>query len=215
MENFYLHGINATNNGIYIDTYDTYMILCKILKCRALLSSRLQKSISNEGFNGIDFVSLCDYDKRDLINEKSSDFNAFNTYIRYSLSIMLSKDNIDAIEPIIIDVPSLRTAKDYIHMKKLGLLKGDTRYSDMPDEVQVRDKVSLDNMIGLTYPVHLVRNNGESLYRKIDRILCDLDTMNYALSEYGYNVPIYDVDTLHKLDSESEAIYVLKHEKYF
>ena len=42
--------------------------------------------------------------------------------------------------------------------------------------------------------------------------MCDLDTMNYALSENGYDVPIYDVDTLAKLDSSSEAEYVLRHE---
>ena len=91
-DNIYLHAINATNNGVYIDTYDTYIILCKILKCHALLSSRLQKAMSNEGFNGIDYVSLCDYSKRDIFNGVNDDFNAFCTYIRYSLSIMFPKD---------------------------------------------------------------------------------------------------------------------------
>lgn len=211
-DNIYLHAINATNNGVYIDTYDTYIILCKILKCHALLSSRLQKAMSNEGFNGVDYVSLCDYSKRDIFNGDYGDFNAFCTYIRYSLSIMFPKDKFDAIEPTIIEAPTLRTAKDYAKMKKLGLLKGKQRYSDMPDEVQVRDKVSLEHMIGLTYPIHLVRDNGESFSKKMERIMCDLDTMNYALSENGYNVPIYDVDTLAKLDSSSEAEYVLRHE---
>lgn len=125
---------------------------------------------------------------------------------------MFPKDKFDAIEPTIIEAPTLRTAKDYAKMKKLGLLKGKQRYSDMPDEVQVRDKVSLEHMIGLTYPIHLVRDNGESFSKKIERIMCDLDTMNYALSENGYNVPIYDVDTLAKLDSSSEVEYVLRHE---
>ena len=46
-DNIYLHAINATNNGVYIDTYDTYVLLCKILKCHALLSSRLQKAMPN------------------------------------------------------------------------------------------------------------------------------------------------------------------------
>ena len=84
-DNIYLHAINATNNGVYIDTYDTYVLLCKILKCHALLSSRLQKAMSNEGFNGVDYVSLCDYSKRDIFNGVNDDFNAFCTYIRYSL----------------------------------------------------------------------------------------------------------------------------------
>ena len=212
-DNIYLHAINVTNNGIYIDTYDTYILLYKILKCHALLSSRLQKSISNDGFNGVDYISLCDYSKRDIFNGESGDFNAFSTYIRYSLSIMFPKDKFDVIEPTIIEAPTLRTAKDYVKMKKLGLLKGDHRYSDMPDEVQVRDKVSLDHMIGLTYPIHLVRHNGESYIKKIERIMCDLDTMNFALSENGYDVPIYDVDTLAKLDGSREVEYVLRHEK--
>ena len=104
------------------------------------------------------------------------------------------------------------TAKDYIKMKELGLSKG-KRFSDMPDEVQVKDRVPLEYMSGLTYPVHMVRENDENSIKKIARIMDDLDILNYALSTYGYDVPIYDVDTLAVLDSSREVEYVLRYGK--
>ena len=53
--NIYLHAINATLGDTY-PTIETYHILCKILKCRALLSSRLQRKLSTDGFNGRDYI---------------------------------------------------------------------------------------------------------------------------------------------------------------
>lgn len=210
-ENIYLHGI-CPSNTFYLETYETYEILCKILKCRALLSSKLQRTMSNEGFNGVDYVSLCDYTRRYIMAKAKNNFNAYNTYVRYSVSLMFPQGKFEVVDPVIVEAPFLMTAKDYEKMKELGLSKS-KRFSDMPDEVQVKDRVSLEYMSGLTYPVHMVRENDESSIKKISRIMEDLDILNYALSEYGYDVPIYDVDTLAELDSSKEVEYVLRYGK--
>ena len=207
-EDIYLHGICPTN-AFYLETYETYEILCKILKCRALLSSKLQRTISNEGFNGVDYVSLCDYTRRYVMAKAKQNFNAYNTYVRYSVSLMFPQGEFEVIDPVIVKAPSRMTAKDYIKMKKLGL-SNDKSFSDMPDEVQVKDRVPLEYMSGLTYPVHMVRENDENSIKKIARIMDDLDILNYALSEYGYDVPIYDIDTFAVLDSPKEVEYVLR-----
>lgn len=210
-EDIYLHGI-CPSNTFYLETYETYEILCKILKCRALLSSKLQRTMSNEGFNGVDYVSLCDYTRRYVMAKAKNNFNAYNTYVRYSVSLMFPQGKFEVIDPVIIKAPFLMTVKDYEKMKELGLSKS-KRFSDMPDEVQVKDRVPLEYMSGLTYPVHMVRENDESSIKKISRIMEDLDILNYALSEYGYDVPIYDVDTLAELDSSKEVEYVLRYGK--
>lgn len=210
-EDIYLHGI-CPSNTFYLETYETYEILCKILKCRALLSSKLQRTMSNEGFNGVDYVSLCDYTRRYVMAKAKNNFNAYNTYVRYSVSLVFPQGKFEVIDPVIIKAPFLMTAKDYVKMKELGLSKS-KRFSDMPDEVQVKDRVPLEYMSGLTYPVHMVRENDESSIKKISRIMEDLDMLNYALSEYGYDVPIYDVDTFAELDSSKEVEYVLRYGK--
>ncbi len=212
-EEIYLHGIYPSNT-FYLETYETYEILCKILKCRALLSSKLQRRISNGGFNGVDYISLCDYTRRYIMSKAKKDFNAYNTYVRYSVSLMFPHGKFEVIDPVIVKSPFLTTPKDYVKMKELGLSK-DKRFSDMPDEVQVKDRVPLEYMSGLAYPVHMVRENGENSIKKMARIMADLDMLNYALSVYGYDVPIYDVDTLAVLDGSREVEYVLKYGKKF
>lgn len=74
--NIYLHAINATLGDTY-PTIETYHILCKILKCRALLSSRLQRKLSTDGFNGRDYISLCDYAKKILKKVKTASITLF------------------------------------------------------------------------------------------------------------------------------------------
>ena len=111
-------------------------------------------------------------------------FNAYNTYVRYSVSLMFPQGEFEVIDPVIVKAPSRMTAKDYIKMKKLGLSK-DKRFSDMPDEVQVKDRVPLEYMSGLTYPVHMVRENDEfsyySLFEKYKPIVENISKTNQCI----------------------------------
>ena len=60
----YLHGIYTA--GELYSSKDTLSILKEILKSNALLSNRLQgKEKEKVSFSGLDYISLCDYEKRD------------------------------------------------------------------------------------------------------------------------------------------------------
>lgn len=207
--NIYLHAINATLGDTY-PTIETYHILCKILKCRALLSSRLQRKFSTDGFNGRDYISLCDYDKKDIEKGEDGKYNAFHTYIRYSLSLVFPKDELSVIEPTILSDVYPVDKEGFMKMKKFGEIKGDRRFTDMPDEVQVKNKVPLTSMSALTYPTHLSIDEELGMGATIAKIMMDLESINKALDRFGYDVPIYDIDTFEKLDSSSSVRMLLK-----
>lgn len=95
-------------------------------------------------------------------------------------------------------------------MKKLGEIKDDRRYTDMPDEVQVKNKISLTSLTALTYPTHLSIDDETGERATIAKIMMDLDSINKALDRFGYNVPIYDIDTFEKLDGTSSVRMLLK-----
>ena len=208
-KNIYLHAINATSDDNY-PTIETYQILCKILKCGALLSSRLQRKLSTDGFNGKDYISLCDYTKKDIKKGEDGKYNAFHTYIRYSLSLVFPKNELSVIEPIILSDIYAINKEGFMKMKKLGEIKGDRRYTDMPDEVQVKNKIPLASSTALTYPTHLSIDDEIGERATIAKIMIDLDSINKALDRFGYNIPIYDIDTFEKLDSTNSVRMLLK-----
>ena len=63
--NIYLHAINARYE---YDSASTRIILYKILKCNALLSLKKQRRFNKGGFAGRNYISLCDYSKKDIVN---------------------------------------------------------------------------------------------------------------------------------------------------
>ena len=129
MNNIYLHAIYPNNGGY--DIRNTHKILLKILKSGAILSRRLQKkelSIS-EGFNGIDYISVCDYEKRNCTNQDINykNYNAYHNYVTKSLSLMFLKDDVEAITPIIVDAV-YKHKYGYYSMSNLGMSDSE-RYS--------------------------------------------------------------------------------------
>lgn len=203
-EKIYLHGIYAASD-IY-DSKTTLKIFKHILKDNALLSARLQNRTDfSILFNGLDYISLCDYEKRlyNLNNMK----NAYESYIRYSLSLVFPKNKLDVVVPQIIDI---KYADGYYQkMKELGL-STDIRYSDMPDEVQVKDKISLDLMSGITLPVSKMRNCFLNEDKTVSMVLKEIDKIKELLYKYNHLVPLYDIDTLEKLD-ESTTKKLVRH----
>ena len=193
MKNIYLHAINPNQSEFDIKT--TNIILSKILKSRYLLSRRLQNNYLPVGFNGLDYISLCDYDKKDIYNSgsiKYSDYNAYHNFIASSLSLMFPKECINAIDTKTIDY-IYNYQKSYDYMQHLGL-SSTTRYSDLPDEVQVKDKISLDHLIALTIPMHLIYNPLYSKDRNYKRLIKELSTIKSILIRYHYlGIPIYDI----------------------
>ena len=201
----YLHGICATSS-LY-DDKPTKKILKQILKDNALLSARLQNKLNNSIlFNGLDYISLCDYEKR--FEKIGNEYNAYEAYIRYSLSLIFPKEKLDVIIPQIVIIKS--TGSYYQQMKEYGL-STDERYTDMPDEVQVKDRISLDLMSGITLPLSKMQYFYLNEERTVNMVLREIDKIRNLLYKYHHLVPIYDIDTFEKLDNPETTKKLVKH----
>lgn len=206
----YLHAINSVPDDYYHPD-ETNKTLLQILKRRALLSTKLQRRRPTGGFNGRDYVSLCDYDKRNDYKKFMGKYNAFYIYVRYSLSLAFPKDKISVIKPKVLDGVYVRDSKGYAEMEKIGKSKSEKRCTDMPDEVQVKDKVSLDNLCATTFPLHLLKGYGNSSIDELSSIIMfEIEEIDKLLSRFGYDVPIYDIDTFEELTSTSTIKMILR-----
>ena len=200
--NIYLHAINAKYE---YDSVSTRVVLYKILKCNALLSLRKQRRFNKGGFAGRDYISLCDYSKKDIVNNGVEEYNSFYGYIRNSLSLMLPKEGIEVVTPQLVDICT-NSGYAFRKMELLGKSKT-TRYSDMPDEVQVKDEILLDNLLGLTFPTHMLCGCDEAFSRDvINMILNDIDGL---LKRFDRDVPIYDITTELNLKDEDQKEIVM------
>ena len=192
-----LHAINAGYNRY--NAHETNKVLNAILESNAILSLRMQHKKSTSGFNGLDYISLCDYEKRNLFHENDNKYNAYQGYIKYSLSIIFPKDKLKIITPTITDI-SNRNIDGCKEMEKLGN-DLNVRYSDLYDEVQVKDKIPLELMSGITLPLHIMHKSFYSEQKTIDMVISELKKIRDILYIYGYNVPIYDINTLKNLEN--------------
>ncbi len=195
----YLHGIHSLSDSY--DSRTTLKILKKVLQSNALLSAKMQnKKFYIILFNGLDYISLCDYEKKDTTNN-----NAYENYIRYSLSLIFPKNKINVIEPELVDM-----VFDYDTIRNYGLSKN-KRYTDLPDEAQVKDKISLDLMTGITLPISKMKNIFLNETRTINMVLREIEKVNILLDKYNHLVPLYDIDTFESLDNTENVKHLVKH----
>ncbi len=208
----YLHSVGYLPGQYYYDPENQEIILKRILDSGALLSLRRQGQIRNNGFNGPDLISLCDYDRRFEYNDRRTKYNGYNQYVIESLSLVFDKEKVkqetDIIVPKLVD--KLDTIFGYNVMYELGR-SGDF-YSDLPDEVFVEDKLSLDGMTCLTFPTRVFK----SLYFfksksvKIQLIKDEINRLKEILDKRGYDIGIYDIETFDELTDENIERLVLK-----
>lgn len=207
-ENICLHAIYAKselcNGPIY--EHNTLCTLEKILNSKALLSRRLQKNNDFTFFNGLDYISLCDYSKRQ--ERYLYQTNSYEGYIKHSLSMIFPKEKLDIIVPEMIDVFS--EGNYFLNMRTLGLTSKQ-RYSDMADEVQVKDSISLELMTGITLPIDIMINKNFDTAKNITIILRHIEKIIKMLDKYNYNVPLYDITTFLPLDNESNVKELIRH----
>ena len=209
-KNIYLHAIYAKSD-LY-DPASTLRVLKQILKSQALLSKRMQnKAKSDVYFNGIDYISLCDYNKR--TEKYKRRYNAYEGYIRYSLSLMFPQEKLSVITPEMIDLAYDDGYYDYAGMAQLGL-SDDKRYSDLPDEVQVKDAISLDLMSGITLPLSKMRLSYGNADMNIKYALKEIERILILLDKHDRLVPIYDIDTFTRIDDEENVKCLLKEHKH-
>ena len=175
--NYYAHTISARENFMIDDIGK----LEDVLKSGYILSRRkLKLSEGDALFNGMDFISLCD------LMAKRERYSAYNLYTKKGISLLFDHD-IEVIKPTLISPPKndFFIACDYMH--KLG--KGKVRYSDLPDEVQVKDELSLAYLRALSLSLKEIQRVHRDNY-----IESYLDVMYSLTRQYNYPVPIINLD---------------------
>jgi hypothetical protein len=208
-KDIYLRGIGYLPPYYYYDPKDQDKLLESIFKEGSILSRRKLGKQSNNGFGGVDYICLCDYELKDVFNEGRKRYNSYYQYICNSLSIAFKKGSIDVIKPTIIDNCTL-SLDGYRCMKYLG--EQLERYSDLPDEVQVKDEIPLDKMTGITFPTKTFIDL-YSIRRKTKRLELlkeEINKLNELIYKYGYDVKVYDVETLNEMTEDNIERLVLK-----
>ena len=205
-ENICLHAINA-----YYEIYYPKInlkVLESILKDNAILSKRLQGIKDSNGFNGLDYISLCDYQKRHIHHLNHPYYTSYDSYIKESLSLMFPMDKLSIITPYILNI-ICKSKKSYRQMAYLGTLEN-TRYSDLYDEVQVKNSISLDLLCGITIPTKKLTTSLLTIDKNANRIIKHLNSLKSLLITYNHLVPIYDIDSMTELTNEEDIKQLIK-----
>ncbi len=189
-ENVYMHALKSTGTN-----FNTQVVaLNNILRSGALLSLRNQGKDKSTGFNGLDYISLCDYQKRHSIEEYKRIYSAYYSYVRYGITLAFEKNKIEVLTPTFLDNFNYNK-KGYDLMEKLG--NSSLRFTDLIDEVQAKDKVLLDNLLYLTFPTENYLNDilfltKEAKYKAILKMINRIDDLLIMHDRYK---DIYDIDT--------------------
>ena len=79
------------------------------------------------------------------------------------------------------------------------------RFTDLPDEVQVRDSIDVSKSNGIIFPTkEFMYSRPLTTRRKmIELMKVELDTIRTMLDKYNYDLSIYDVDTLEELNDDN------------
>lgn len=208
----YLHGISTQSSSF--DFEKSLEKLREILRSEFLLSRRnLGLSEAQAGFNGLDYISLCDYEKRTLENGSRDMYNAYYAYIYNNLALAFPKNRFDVITPKYIDHALAGSKFGHYVMKKCGNSK--KRYSDYPDEVQVRDKIDLDFLCGITYPAlthYSLLRKSLSREKTIELMLEEIEALTQLIYDYDYgNIYVYEPNSLSLIDDNMSLRRVLRY----
>lgn len=193
----YLHSLHASH-GDY-SSEKTLQLLETIIQSGALLSPRLSGVKCRNNFTGSDYISLCDYEKKNKGKGFKKRYNGFNLYALFDPSIMFPKDQIEVIEPIILEKMIAFYSGGLTLMKELGM--SDERYTDLDDEVQVRDRIDIDKMCGLTIPTYIFLKRFKSVEYDTQTTYTEILKFKELLDKYGINVPFYDINTEQEMNT--------------
>ena len=147
MSKYYYHGV------------DSFRIFMKILtdgeiKSARLLGKTLEKDYCNLGFNGLDFICLCN-----KVNEHALGYDSFEYFIVDSYCFIIS-DDIDVLKPVVFNWDN---EIDYLEAKLKALNEG-MQLSPFIDEYRTKYRITIDNILGIGLPL-------ENKYSKEELVL--------------------------------------------
>lgn len=196
LNDYYLH---ALRDNQFYPSKNALDKLESILEKKNILSRRLLNYNPNYiSFNGLDYISLCDPSK------PRNGYSAYNYFIKNSLSLAISR-NIDVIQPK-MTYKTIKTPKD------MEQYYGD-RYTNFPDEVQVKDNIPISNIVAITIPLLNIISKFKTKERNKKTIIKELNKIKELLIKYNHVIPIYDIDTLINIDNEENIIKILNKKK--
>ena len=94
-------------------------------------------------------------------------------------------------------------------MLELGLSENE-RYSDLYDEVQVKDRIPLSSVTGVTMPI---RKMTKPLYPEsfaIYFVQKQIEQIKELLIKYNHELPMYDIDTFTSLEESQNVKKLVK-----
>lgn len=139
---------------------------------------------------------------------------SYDSFVKRSVTLLLNKEGIEVIKPVLIppidpfDYETIDKMYDHVSTLSNSAL---TRYSVLPDELQVKYKIVLKNLWGLTLPTREVCKTASIDYY-IEVMVSLFLRLKEMLESYDYQLPIYDLKTTKKISSPSdiEKIYLKK-----
>ena len=199
--NVYMHTVNNRN---FVSRRDIEN-LQYILHVGYLYSRRKQGYKSSSTFSGLDYISLSDFTKKDQTNDGLLYYNAFYSYTRLGIAVSFPKEIIDKnYEVIIPELLSGVKQEGVIEYNMASLGNGVTRYSDLPDEVQIKDQVAMKDALYVTYPCtefletqFLTRKEN-----KAKKLIHEINELKKVIQSQNYNLDVYDIDSEILLNEE-------------
>ena len=164
-----------------------------ILKNNAILSKRLQgdNTITSNAWNGLDYISLSKKDKNYIW--KSS----YRRFISPSYAFIFN--GIEAIETEYVE-------DDYEYYRLISNLSSNKRYSIYEDEYQIKNKISLDKVIGIKIPNADINHYPREFH---DRKDCAIDEF-LKIIDGKMQVPFIDIDNKLQIDKKDIKKYLLE-----
>lgn len=147
MSKYYYHGV------------DDLLTMLKIIDCGYIKSKRLLGYGKENDFNGLDYISLCKKEADFMYEDGKT--NSYDNYIKNSFCFIIS-DSIDAKKCNYIDISKCSSEQ----MKKISGNQ-DIRYSDMFDEWQVKNSISITDIVGIGLPLNYL-NKMKNYYSSLD-----------------------------------------------
>lgn len=199
MSKVFYHGIKP-----YYAPNESISIMLQIISSGGIKCRRLQGVTSKLGFNGDDYISVCegksDYEYRKYPN------NAFFRYIYYGFCFILSDD----IPVIPVQYINRDDFDSYTEIIEYMSHYPDVRFSDLFDEWQVKDEIPLSYIVGIGLSTCQILEYINSKKEK-EIFKSNLNKL-YTLAE-SLNWTIVNTDMLYTEDNYNEHLVVEQEKK--